>query len=336
MKKSKIKFTIDYFGEINKSIEFAWKYKKLWLFGFILAMFGGTGSGSGGGSSEGPSATFDSSSKFNATETSSSISDFQVDNFFNGSGDKFSEIVSSPLFWVAIGVFVLLVIIFTLVAWYLTLMSRSALMIATKYELENKANLIGVRNLWKVSWETFLTLFLYDFLSTIVVILLLIVLILIMAIFSLIPILGFCMILFGLVFLICFIWFLVVYNEVQYRAIVLNKLGLVESVKYSFTVIKNYPVNFVLSSLALFLTQIVYYVIAFILTIVLLLIIMGIPTFLLITFDGALWTIILAVTSAILFLISLLIVKAPYEVYVNNFWSRIFIQIDEQSRSKKK
>ena len=34
---------MDYFKKVEESIKFAWKYKTLWLFGFLISLFGSEG-----------------------------------------------------------------------------------------------------------------------------------------------------------------------------------------------------------------------------------------------------------------------------------------------------
>ena len=218
MKKN---ISIDYLELIKDSAKFTWKYKILWVFGFILALFGG-GSGSNSYSSFGES---------------SSESDFG--NKSDDSLDKMKDIVSSPAIWIIVGILVLLVILLTVLSWYLKNVARVALFDALLLDLKGK-KIPGIGKLWSGTHSRLFRIFKYDlfwFLVTFPLILLFAVFLIITIITNLWPLLcaGLCL----------FIPILIVggilvsiLNSIGFRILLLKEEGIFTTVKLSWQFLK--------------------------------------------------------------------------------------------------
>ncbi|MBN2015444.1 hypothetical protein JW766_01290 [Candidatus Dojkabacteria bacterium] len=144
---------VDYFKLIKESAEFAWKYKVLWVFGFILAFL----SGSGGNSN---------SSSYNFEDRSDVSFGGRYDETFDTIGEKFDEFTQSPSFWITISLIILVIIgvvlIFTVISWYLRRVAKLALMNSVKYDENGEEEKIKLKSLWTETHSRLITFLLYD------------------------------------------------------------------------------------------------------------------------------------------------------------------------------
>jgi hypothetical protein len=106
---------MDFFGKINESLRFTFKYKSLWLFGIILGIFEG-GFGGNWGNFRGDSNNKD----YNEAVES-------IEDFFEKPG-----VLIGLLCLVVVGIAI------ALIGWYLSSVSKAALIHSVKLDAENK------------------------------------------------------------------------------------------------------------------------------------------------------------------------------------------------------
>jgi hypothetical protein len=134
---------MDYWKNLKDTLKTTWEHKYLWGLGIILAIFGGSGSGSGGSNSSGNSG---GSSNINGSD---SVAFNKVTDF----------VTSVPLgVWILIGVLILiLIILLELLGIYLASRSKAGLIASTK-EIESGKRLSFGKS-WKLGAETMKGLF---------------------------------------------------------------------------------------------------------------------------------------------------------------------------------
>lgn len=136
---------IDYIQLIKDSAKFAWKYKILWVFGFILAVF------SGGSSS---------SNNFSSSSDSSSGSSY--DESMDKIGDSIDSFVNSEYFILVLVLGGIFLVLFLILRWYLVRVSKIALIQAVEYDHNQQENQIRLGGLWKGTHTYLKNVFLYD------------------------------------------------------------------------------------------------------------------------------------------------------------------------------
>lgn len=137
---------IDYIELLKDSAKFSWKYKVLWVFGFILTILSGGSSGSNNYGSSNSDFSEQSSSTDAIDKITNSIKDF----------------VRSPYFWISLVIVIIVFLLFTVVFWYLARVSKIALINSVKYDQEGKSNKIRLSTLWKSSHPYLLRFLKYD------------------------------------------------------------------------------------------------------------------------------------------------------------------------------
>lgn len=138
---------IDYFKTIREAFSFMWKYKVLWVFGFIIALF------SGGSSSSNVDTNSYSESTYENTQIGEEMQRF---------GESVVEFMSTSTFWIIIGVLVLLGIAFSFLVWYLKNTSEIALLRGLVLDRKGQEKKIKLWYLWKDAREYLLSILLLD------------------------------------------------------------------------------------------------------------------------------------------------------------------------------
>lgn len=302
---------IDYFKMIRESAEFSWKYKRLWLFGFLLAL-------TSGGSS--------SSSNINLP------TDIRVDEGapeIESLRDRIENIVSSPAFWLVVGIIVLISIVLIVVFWYLSRVAKVSLMRSVLYDENNETSKIRISSLWKKSHSFMLQYFKYDLawlVLTLPFILVVGVFLLPMVIFGPVGILLFCCL--GLPVVIVL---LIIYGGVKMsgeRYLILEGSSVSESIVKGWQLFRNNLGKIIVGWLVMLLPGFVFGMVFIMVSMILFLPLLGI---IMAFFAGE--QVILAIgISAVCgmgILLILKLIEAPYRVFTETYWTkvlRLFIQ----------
>ncbi|KKQ34666.1 MAG: hypothetical protein US52_C0051G0018 [candidate division WS6 bacterium GW2011_GWA2_37_6] len=290
---------MDYFKKVEESIKFAWKYKTLWLFGFLISLFG----------SEGVS---------NQYNTNSNSGNEKLD----GAYDKVADLFEEPAFIAFVIVAICLGLIVALVGWYITSVSKAALINAVKMEQK------GEEPTFKKGWKygktkalDFIKLDLIALLLGLVIVLFLIPIIIICIVFP--PLL--CLLCLGIpVFIIGAILWWMTLNAAQ-RYIVLKDMSAMESLKAGWKLTKTKIVTYFTAGLVSLIPGCLWGIIIFPLGLLAAVAVI----FILIGVVSSSPVIGLIILASVIFSFSLLVavVNSPYTVFVYTYWTKVLMEL---------
>lgn len=301
-----------YIDKIKESIEFAWKYKFLWVFGFLMALFSG---GSG----------FNGNSSFRSSNESNNFNSDEYHKFV----DDVKDIMQDPTFWVVLAVVVCVTLIISLIGWYLLSVSKGALTLAVNKDKEGKD--LSFKSSWKDGQEHALDIMMLDvvsFLINLVVCLPLIAVVVMMIVFFPLFLLFCCLVPF---YILYFIGWALVYTVAQ-RYVVLKEAGPVESIKVGFNVVKEKILHFILAGILGLIPGCVW--------IFIIMIVVAIPAIIIILLGLGLFFVnpIAGIIVLVLGLLSVgifgAVINSPYQVFSYTYWTKLVMDwIDEQPES---
>ena len=296
---------MDYMKKIEESIKFTWKYKALWLFGFIISFFGG-------GFNSNFNSNFDSENEK-----------------YNEASGEIENLFENGVFLAIFCGIVLIGIVIALVGWYLSSVSRAALINAVR--MDQKGEEPTFKNGWAYGktkvWE-FIKLDVIAFLLGLVVVLFMAPFIIIGIILP--PLL--CLLCLAIPIMITgmIIWAMVFTTAQRY--IVLKDLSAMESLKAGWKLAK---------------TQVLEYVVAWLVSLLpgcawtLILMPVGILAVvaMMVVFLGVLATspvIGLVLLGIIVIAFSLLgsALNSPYLVFSHTYWTKIIMELMEREKKK--
>jgi len=298
---------MDYMKKIEDSIKFVWANKQLWWFGFILALFG-SGAGSGGNGFGFPT---------NNSEKFDKISD-KTDSFLH------SQVLILVIFFVTC-----LSLIIALAAWYLTNVSKAALMQSVKLDKEGKK--MTFKKGWKFGKTKVWKLIILDLYSWALGILAALVIVPIIILGVIIPpFLCLICLLAPFLLIISIIWS-ITYAGAQ-RYIVLKGMKPRDSIKAGWYLAKRafteYVISFFVSLLpgcmwALILAPLTI-VAAAVVIVILLIAVLANP------FIG----VMMFVVFFILYVVFSAALNSPYVVFTNTYWTKIVMELMDKYEKK--
>jgi len=299
---------IDYFKLLKDSAEFTWKYKVLWLFGFIITLF----SGSGGGST----------SNYNFSNDDISESDFS-----NVSG-RVQNLINTPYFWIILIAVIILSLVFVAVSWYLRRVSDIALLNSVRYDKGEQYPKITIKNLWKGSHPYLMKFLKFDLLYLLIIFPILIFLIILIVVPIIVyPSIG--------IFLICcslpiFMLVTLIFNILKQtieRILFFSRLKIIDSIKEGFLVLKNNLGKYALAYLTQLLPGCIFSIVKGFLSIIAVLPFIAIILAAVINPDIWWFSIGSICCGTIVFWIVIAGIQAPYTVFVRTFWTRFIINL---------
>lgn len=300
---------IDFFELIKKSYRFTMKYKVLWIFGFILAL-----------TSLGGSSSNNSSRSSNRTTNLPE----GADKYLNQFQDSFSSFSHQPYFMALVVVGIVLLILLSVLFWYLSRVSSISIYRAVTHDDDGKSELIGFKKLWNESQSVVWRVMLYDLIWFLVIFLGLMVFlipIILLTIFAgPLAIILFCC---GFILLIPCLIILVVLNQISMYLVMNKDYRLQDSISKAWTLMKKETGNIILYFLSSILVALPY-IFALFLGIIVLAIILGIPFVLIVTaVNSAVIIAIVAVVFALLFLVTLAAIGAPFQVFTHAYQANV-------------
>ncbi|MFC1780241.1 hypothetical protein ACFLY9_00930 [Patescibacteria group bacterium] len=306
---------IDYFKLLKDAAEFSWKYKILWIFGFILTLLSGN------------------------TNTNSSNYDFSENNVEENYGvtyeelqDKMSDFISSPAFWIIVlaGIFIILII--SVVAWYLRTVSKIALMNAVKYGDSGKSEKIRFGLLWKSSHPFLVKMLLFEILILLIsfpvaMVLFVPLVLMVMSLFTQ----YFFLCILAIPFAILLFAFVVAFSAIKAtaeRMIVLDNKGVIESIKSGWLVFKKNFMQYVFAWLTMLLPGCVFGFVLGLFSVVGVLGVLGsmVPFAFVSSTSNDLMMSVIGVCGVCLISVIVVIIQSPYTVFRETYWTK-FIRI---------
>jgi len=308
-----------------QTLEFIWKYKILWVFGFVIAFFSGGGlNGLGKG--------FDNSMLPNYRDagvgsgTDGWLSDSAVVTGDSGTevwGDLWTS--QQEWIWVLIGIvvgFCLLVLV-----WYFTNVAKVAIVKAVNYDRLKQGSLIKFKNLWVEAHPFLLRILAYDLLLILGSLPFFVVIVVI--IFAAGP---------AAILLICCIWIPLVlcYAVVFYimkstglRLIVLEDVGVMAALSGSWNLFRENLMKYVVAGLVAFIPWIVFIIVSFVLSLFemgALIVIVGIA-YVFVEMSMTAIGVIVGIFGVIGIMIVVAVVHAPFRVFTEVYWTKFIIAL---------
>jgi len=307
---------IDYFKLLRESLEFAWKYKILWVFGFLIALFSGGGSGGSSGNAN-----------FSGSSNTSSKTYYKGESYFADIIEKLDNFIHSPYFWITLIAVIILILIMIVASWYFTRVSKIALINSVKCDLLGQEKNIKLSYLWKSSHKYLLKMLYFD-LAMIVFLLPLILLNIITVLsFILFPCLGIAFFCLSMPVFFISILLISVIKNIGEKIIILENKSLIDSIKSAFLILKDNLKEFLLAWLTMLLPGCGFSIITGIISIFLILPLgMGL---LLLFISPNLLLIGLGLSACFCILLVLIIaaIKAPFNVFSYAYWTKLLILI---------
>jgi len=308
---------IDYFKILQDSAKFTWKYKILWIFGFLLAMFNGSG---GSSSSNSYSDIGDST---------------QVPDSVKQIGDKIEEFFSSPYIWLYViaGVFILLAII--VVSWYLSRISKTAIIKAVELDKGRKEKEIKFKSLFKTSNKyilKLLTLDFYGFLIGVPVLLLIVLSFLAVGFFK-----WFGMVIVCPSIIVIFLGFVAagaIWNVAE-RLIILEDMGAKGSLVMAWNVLKRYYKQYMLAWLTSIIPGCLFSMVSGFLAVITLIPVAVIFIASLVSTSFTVIGLILSGCSCCAVSIFLKALEAPFQVFKVTYWTKFLMKLKDMSFGKR-
>lgn len=305
---------IDFIELIKESFRFTWKYKILWVFGFIIALFSG-------------------GSNFNSSDFGSDRGSTGRNPDMSFVNDRISQdlsnFVNSPAFPIVIIVLILVLLALAFLGWYLTQNSTISLINAVKHDNNGEKEKIAFGSLWKEAnsyffWRIALFTLLWGLaVFSIILILFLPVVVIAIATMGL----GFVLICCSVLLLIPILILATMVEATAYNLVVYYNYGIRDSLSEAWRLVKKEWQNYLLAFLFGLLPNIAFGIVIFIAAMILI-----IPSVLLfIAFMSAVESVAILVTvaviGAILIAIILAAIAAPTYVFNITYWTKFINKI---------
>lgn len=300
---------IDYIQLLKDSWKFTIKYKILWVFGFILALFSGGGGSSGGFSSD-----------------SDSIG-ASTDQSLDGINSSFENITSSPAFWIIVLIAVVLIIVLIVLSWYLTSVSKVSLMRAYMLDLKGLGDEIKFGKLWKGSHTYLLKLLVFDLLWFLISLPVLVLFILFIVAFIIPPLGAVLTCCIGVPMIIVFAIIASAVKITGLRLIVLEEKSAMESIKESWTIFKTNFSKYVLAWLTQLLPGCLFGLITVFLVFLVIFPLIVIVGLALSNPDITVLGMILAVCGICGLGILLAVIESPLKVLIETYWTKFILEL---------
>lgn len=309
---------IDYFKLIRESLKFTWKYKILWVFGFILALFSGGGGSGGGGSS--------------SSSESESASSGTTNDAFDQIGKTMDKFLHSPYFWIMIIAIILIGLLILVVTWYCTRISKAALINAVRFDSIDRSEDIKLKKLWKSSSQFIKKFLIFDslwFLINIPVILIFSIPILLGIIVS--PVFFFILCIIVPVFIV-FIILSSAMKTIGERLLVLEGDSPLDCIKRSWKILRSNLGKYILAWLVFLLPGCAFGLINLFLSFVALvpLILAVLPFFL--SESTYIIGIGVGICGLCFYGIILSLIRAPFIVFENTYWTKFLMILFEDKQ----
>jgi len=307
---------IDYFKIVQDSANFTWKYKILWIFGFLLAFTSG-----GGGNS---------SSEYSDVQEDPQISE-KLGNFT----DKFQSFLESPYFLTVFFGGIFLILILTLLFWYINKMSKAALIKSVDFDKEGKESDINLKNLLKVTRSYMMRLFsldLYSFLLYFPAVILIII-----SFFSVGFLKWFSVIVIFPSIILILTSFIAIsaLKNIAERLIVLDDLQAKQGLKMAWNVARKYFKEYILAWLASLVPGCAFYIVNMTITFVTMIPIVLLFFASITSNDFTNVGMILSGCGCCAISLLLTAVEAPFQVFKVSYWTKFLIELKDISFGKK-
>lgn len=307
---------MDFIAKLREAWEFTWKYKSLWVLGFIMALFGG-GAGNNYNS-------------FNSRIDSSSNSDYtdSLDKLTAGLTDNALAVI------LILGLTVLVLII-ALIGWYLVNRARASLIVAIKTDA--KGDKPSLKSAWQEGGKYVWRLLGMDVLSFLMVLVVILPIILLFVIGSLAEALLIGCLILGCillpVFIIAAIVWAMTYTAAQ-RLLVLENIGAWESIKRGFGLAKKRYMDFFLGFLVFILPSCGWQILSCLILFIPML--GGALIVIAAILSGNIWLVIAVVTPIIiLFVLFTAMINAPFTTFGYTYWTKIVMELTTASGTSK-
>jgi len=297
---------VDYFKKIEESIKFSWRYKGLWVFGFLLGLFGG-----GSNSSTNYNYSFDSENE----DVSSAM-------------DSISEAFEDPAVLAIMGVLICVGLIVGLVVWYIASVSKGALINAVKVEKQ------GGTPTFKDGWEFGKTkafgLIKLDLIALAFMLVMLVVLIPIILISIVFP-LFWCAVCLLIPFLIVLgVAWVIAFTGAQ-RYLVLKNMGARTSLRAGWRLAKKKILEYVIAWLVSIIPGCAWSMIlaplGILSTVVMMVVVVGVLA------SSPLAGVILLGIIGLTFALLVAVINSPFVVFSDTYWTKIIMEMmDEEEK----
>lgn len=298
---------IDYGKLLKDSAQFTLKYKILWVFGFLIALFSNS-------------------------NNSSNLNSYDLDNeSLDRISISVSDFVDSPYFWLTVIVLIVLGLIMMVVSWYLSRVSKVALINAENYDETGQGEKISIAGLWKGTHKYLPTIFGFDvlwFFSGLFIALIIILPIVLLIVFmgsEVMPLLC-CLIILTFLFLMIIGIPIICIGEIGIRSIVLEDKGVLDSIKRGWEILSKHIFKFVLAWIVLLLPSCLFSIVFFVILMITMLPLVFLVVSLVTNSDTLLIGIGMGVAGCCLSMIFLAIVRSPFIVFSQTYWTK-FIKI---------
>lgn len=317
---------IDYFKLLREAAKFSWKYKVLWIFGFILALFSG-------------SVNLNMSSNGSDSGTSRTTA---YDESLEKIGKAIIDFYESPCFWPAIICGAVFILLYIAVSWYLTRVSKVALIKAVEYDKEGKGKEIRFGNLWKET-HTFLPWFLvFDLIwfgitwLIIIVFIVPLVLVYILGSGSAVSMLFCCLIIPITAVAVVFMIVSGVLKETAIRLMVLERLNALESLKKSYDLVKRKSIfwKYVLAWLVALLPGCLFFLVILGLVLVTIFPLLIVVMALFVNVDTMWLGLGIGAGGFCLIFLGATLLQAPYKVFTETYWTKFMMLLFKEEEKK--
>jgi hypothetical protein len=314
----------DYYKLIKDSFNYTMKYKILWFFGFLAALFGGGGSFNIPGGSG-------SDSSSNETYNNPRFEEF---------GRRFQEFISSPDFIIFIIITVLFVLLLSVLLWYLNRISQTALILAVRHDSQGDEGSIRLGRLWNEANSHIVNIIKYDLvwllLALAAVLILLPIFVLPVVVMG--PAGGVAVLLLGICLLVPVLLLLsVIVSIIQlgaFRVLILDRAPVIYSIKQGWNLFRNNIKDYILTWLTSLLPACAFFFVSTIIAIIVILPLF-LPVYMLSsgTPDQFVPALIILAIMACGAWIFLSLIRAPYVVFYNTYWTKFIIDLHNQDRA---
>lgn len=292
---------MDYLKKIEESLIFTWKYKSLWAFGLILAIFSGGGSNFGSWNN----------SSFNDSDATTEISD-GVSSFFENS--LALMLVCGVIFFV---------LIIALIEWYLTSVSKAALVNAVR--MEEKGEIPNFKNGWAYGKTKAFKYMVMDLIALLLSIVVFLPMIFVLIGASLFPPIIVVLCILALIYIPYFILFSLTYTAAQ-RYIVLKDLEPMESLKAGWELTKSKFGDYFIGALVSIIPNCIWGIIMLPVAI-LAVVLFVVAAVVIVAALPVVFAVIFIIMMVLIFLLLVAAINSPFQVYNHTYWTKIIKEL---------
>lgn len=301
---------MDYVGKLTEAFNFTWRYKSLWVLGFLIALFsGGMGNNFNGNFNSG----------FNNSSTNN--------DEYSAEAEKIADSISDPLVLVGAVILIMIFLVIALVGWYLASRAKAGLVWSVKEDAAGAKPTLG--KAWSHGGGYVFRYIVMDLISVLITFVVMAPVIFLFIIASLLGPVGVIFCLLGCILVpivvAYFVAWSMIYTAAQ-RLIVLENLTGYESLKQGFSLVRKRFVDFFVGYLVFLIPGCAWGFISCVVMLIPMVVFLAV-LFIAIATGNALAMLVILIPTVISFVLFTALINSPFTTFGYTYWTKLVMEM---------